>query len=263
MAPGILDRIIESKRRSIEGKKLSLPIDDLMSRGALNRQARKNFKESIKNEGRISVIAEIKKASPSAGQIRSEFEPSGIIMSYREAGADAVSVVTEEDYFYGSPATLPLVKKLSGLPALMKDFIIDPYQLHEALFWGADAVLLIAGILPGGKLEHFVQQAGEIGLDSLVEVRGREEIDRAVSAGAGIIGVNNRNLETFEVSIQASLELLKFIPENAVKVSESGIHTGKDLRMLREAGADAVLIGEALMRAESPGGKLREILSSA
>lgn len=263
MARSILDRIVETKKRRISEIKLALPLERLKNISGPDSRLRRDFKQGIKKEGRISVIAELKKASPSAGIIRADFKPDELIAAYREAGADAVSVVTEEDYFCGSPETLPLVKRLSGLPVLMKDFIIDEYQLYDAVRRGADAVLLIAGLLPGEKLKDFLETARELGLDSLVETRNREDIERAVSAGAELVGINNRDLETFRVSLDKSIELMSFIPGDIVKVSESGIHTGRDLSVLRKAGADAALIGEALMRAESPGKKLREILSNA
>lgn len=263
MDSNILDMIIERTRKGVIERKKAVPVDELKNRIGPGGAERRDFKKSLGNAGRISVIAEIKRASPSAGLMREDFNPGEIIKAYQESGADAVSVVTEEEFFMGDPAAVALVKTLSVLPALVKDFVIDEYQLHEAAHRGADAVLLIAGILTNGRLKDFIQRLGGLGLDALVETRNREEIDKAVSAGAEIIGINNRNLENFEVRIQTSLELLEFIPEGVLKVSESGICSGGDVKMLYEAGADAVLVGGALITAESPGDKLKEIISYA
>lgn len=259
MSSSILDRIAGKKAETVSRQKQRLPLKALLETSPVRNYSKRDFGSSIKNEGRASVIAEVKKASPSAGVIRKNFNPVEIIKNYEKSGADAISVITEEDFFLGSPDTLRLVKKLSGCPALMKDFIIDEYQLYAAASMGADCVLLIARLLPGGKLADFVCKAAELNMDSLVEVHDGKELDSALGAEAKIIGINNRNLETFEVDIRTTLDIAPGIPEGVIKVSESGISTKDDVKKLYSAGIDAVLIGEVLMRAEDPGAKLREL----
>ncbi len=260
MRANILDKIAEKKALRVMEQKRILPVERLAELRGPDALPRRDFRKAVKNEGRISVIAEVKKASPSAGVIRKDFNPADIIKEYESSGADAISVITEEDYFMGSPDILPLVKSLSRRPALMKDFIIDEYQLHSAVFYGADCVLLIAKLLGGEKLAGFIRRAEELGLDSLVEVHDMSELDCALSAGAGIIGINNRDLDTFEVDMETTMELVPRIPASAVKVSESGIKTRDDIDRLYSAGVDAVLIGESLMRADDIGARLRELL---
>ncbi len=249
MSCNILDKIIERKRLSLIESKRSLPLKKLIefNDSQKNRIAR-DFKKSLQNPGRISLIAEVKKASPSAGVIREDFDPGMIIARYEASSVDAISVITEENFFMGSPDSLALVKSFSSKPALMKDFVIDEYQIHSALCWGADAVLLIAKILSAEKLKGFISLSKELGLDCLVEAHDAPDIEKAAGAGAEIIGINNRDLETFNVDINTSVSLLGYIPGYAVKVSESGIRSKSDINALREAGADAVLAGEVLMR---------------
>ncbi len=261
MSFSILDQIVARKKKRVEGLKESMPLEMLIEYNRLNKKSRKgNFKGALKNRDRISIIAEVKKASPSAGVIREDFDPVSIIKTYDSMPVDAVSVITEEDFFKGSIETLALVERLSDKPALMKDFIIDEYQLHDALRWDADCVLLIAKILAPELLEEFISKSKRLGLDSLVEVHSRSELDAAVSAGAEIVGINNRNLETFEVDIETTINLIDHVPEHIVRVSESGVRTGDDIKRLFASGVDAVLIGEVLMRSKDISLKLRELL---
>ncbi len=259
MSSNILDRIAGKKAETVSRQKQRLPLEALLKASPSRNSSGPDFCAGIKNEGRISIIAEVKKASPSAGVIRKNFNPAEIIREYEKAGADAISVITEEDFFMGSPDTLRLAKEISGRPALMKDFVIDEYQLYAAAGMGADCVLLIAKLLQGVKLADFVRRAAELNMDSLVEVHDCRELDRALGAGAKIIGINNRNLETFEVDIETTMDIAPRIPGGVIKVSESGIRTRDDVKNLYSAGLDAVLIGEILMRAEDPGARLREL----
>jgi indole-3-glycerol phosphate synthase len=264
MSSNILEIIKESKIESLKKRKKELPLDKLM---ALNTEGKllekRHFGKAVKNKGRISLIAEIKKASPSAGLIREEFNPAEIAKEYERAGSDAVSVLTEEKYFKGCMDNLAEVKKITKSPVLMKDFIIDEYQLHMAVNYGADCVLLIVRLLTDAVLSEFIQKAESLGLEALVEAHNQREIETAVGAGAKIIGINNRNLESFETNITNTFELAKNIPAGIIKVSESGIKEFDDIRGLSSEGIDAVLIGETLMRSIDIKLKIRELLGRA
>ncbi len=218
-----------------------------------------DFAGALRGEG-IALIAEIKKASPSKGIIRPDFDPERIAATYAENGARALSVLTDEAYFQGSDAHLQAAHRICGLPALRKDFTIDPYQIYQARVLGADAILLIAALMDGSQLEDFLGLAGELGLAALVEVHDREEGERAAQARAQLIGINNRDLKIFETTLETTFELLPLLPAEAIKVSESGINTRADVERLQEAGVDAMLVGEALMREADIGAKVRELL---
>jgi indole-3-glycerol phosphate synthase len=218
-----------------------------------------DFAGALRGKG-ISLIAEVKKASPSKGLIRADFDPERIAAAYAEHGARALSVLTDEVYFQGCDAHLQAARRVAGLPTLRKDFTIDAYQLYQARALGADAVLLIVALMDGSQLEDFLGLAAELGLAALVEVHTRAETGRAIQAGAGLVGVNNRDLRTFATSLDTTSELFPLLPEGCLKVSESGIHTRADVERLEEAGADAVLVGEALMREKDIGAKVRELL---
>jgi indole-3-glycerol phosphate synthase len=213
------------------------------------------------------VIAEIKKASPSKGLIRAEFDPAWIARRYRAGGAAALSVLTDEPYFQGSLRALELASEATPLPCLRKDFIVDEYQIVEARAHRADAILLIAAALTGAELKRFAAAAHALLLDVLVEVHTAEELDRVLDAlgekGADAMGVNNRDLKTFEVSPETSLSLVGRIPASVVRVTESGISTREDIQRLRKAGFDAFLIGESLMRQPDPGAALVKLLKGA
>jgi indole-3-glycerol phosphate synthase len=209
---------------------------------------------------KAAIIAEVKKASPSKGVIREQFDPVAIALDYAEHGAAAISVLTETRFFQGSPEYLSAIKKQVAIPVLRKDFLFDVYQIYEARALGADALLLIAAILEKNKLRDLLHLTRELGMEALVEVHTREELDRVIEAGARIVGINNRNLSTFQTDIATTVELIREIPDDRIVVSESGIASRDDILMLIRSGVDAFLIGESLMRHESPGAMLAEFL---
>ena len=219
--------------------------------------------EALRRPGRTSIIAEIKHRSPSKGVIREEFDPEAIAASYDKEGAAALSVLTEEDFFGGSLAHLRAVRERTSLPLLRKDFLFDEYQIHEALAAGADALLLIVAILEDELLADLIALASELKIEALIEVHTAREMERAVAAGARLLGVNNRDLTTFNVEIETSERLASLAPRDVVLVSESGINTGQDIRRLRHAGYHAFLIGEHFMRAPDPGDALKRLVASA
>jgi indole-3-glycerol phosphate synthase len=251
----ILDKIVCKKELEVKKKKEILPLH-IIEKGGFPEV--RDFKSSIKNPG-ISVIAEIKRRSPSAGIIRENFDPIKIAGIYENNGADAVSILTDEKFFGGKYVFLTDVKRSISLPVLQKEFIIDPYQIYESRLLGADSLLLIAKILSPVQLKDFIQIARSIGLTALVEVHTSYELEKVLNTGAEIIGINNRNLDTFETDLKTSLKLIKMIPQGYTVVSESGIRIREDVQLLEEAGFDAVLIGESLMRAEKIGEKLRTL----
>jgi len=219
-----------------------------------------SFRKAIKREGKISIIGEIKQASPSAGILRQDFSPVDIAKIYKKNNVHAISVVTEEDFFLGKINYIENIKREISIPILRKDFILDKVQILESRAVGADAILLIVGILSEEKLHSLYRAAKELGMDVLVEVHSEKELKRALAIeGVDIIGVNNRNLHTFRVNIQRTSKLVPFIPEHVVRVSESGISCLKDVLLLKGLGIDAVLVGECLMRAESIAEKFREL----
>lgn len=253
----ILDKIVEDTRALVAERKSSTSIGSLEA-SALYNKSRLDFEGALKADG-LAVIAEIKKASPSKGIIRADFEPTRIAAQYTSFGANAISVLTEPLHFQGQLKFLADVRETTNLPLLRKDFIIDPYQLVEARAYGADAVLLIAAILDKKQLNHLHKAANELNLDCLVEVYDANEMDRIDFDQVRILGVNNRDLRTFEVNLKHSINVFKSAPDNVIKVSESGIHSGEDLFFLRSHGSDAVLIGETFMRAENPGEALADM----
>lgn len=219
---------------------------------------------AIKNNRRVNIIAEIKRASPSKGTIRAEIDPVLIAQQYEAGGAAAISVLTEEDRFRGSLDDLREVRRAVRLPLLRKDFIFDEFQLYESAAAGADALLLIVAALDDERLARLIQITEEVlRMDALVEVHTREELQRALSCGATLIGVNNRNLRTFEVTLNTSVELARVAPPNISLVSESGLSTGDDLSRLRALGYQGFLIGETLMRAAAPDTTLRDLIEEA
>ncbi|MGI6037619.1 MAG: indole-3-glycerol phosphate synthase TrpC [Limnochordia bacterium] len=249
MAKPILEAILAHKRREVE--ELTMP-------GRLPRK-RRSFREAIAAPG-IQIIAEIKRASPSRGIICPDFNPEAIAKAYVEGGAAAISILTDQHFFGGSITHLQAVGQRVPLPLLRKDFIIHRNQIEESYLAGADAILLIVAALTDGQLRDFLNEAHDYGLDVLVEIADGGQLERALKCGAQIIGVNNRDLQTFEVGLEKSLELLGQIPENCLKVSESGIHTRADVELLEAAGADGLLIGTSLVSHPRPAGKLKELL---
>jgi len=255
----ILDAIIANKKEELSETKRQVPFLDVKSKASHAEPAR-GFSKSLTGPGDIRLIAEVKKASPSKGVIRDEFDPVTIAKIYEESGASSLSVLTESRFFQGNLAYLGLIRKAVKLPLLRKDFIIDEYQIHEARAAGADAILLIAACLEKQQIEDYLAIAHQLGLDVLVESHTYKELDRSLHAGAMLVGINNRDLTTFTVSLQTTLDLLKDIPDDRIVVSESGIRTRDDVAKLHQAGVDAVLVGESLMREKDIGIKVKELL---
>jgi indole-3-glycerol phosphate synthase len=257
----ILDEIMASKRAELEGVKERVPLETLVEKLSGLDETR-DFAAALKADG-VRIIAEVKKASPSKGVIREDFDPVAIAKAYDANGAAAISVLTEMEYFMGSLDYMNLVKASVKIPVLRKDFIFDYYQLVEARVNGADAVLLIAAVLEAETLISLIEKSKELGLAQLVEVHSDLELEKAKSSGAEIIGINNRNLKTFKTDIETTKRLMEKVPDSAITVSESGINTGEDIRGLTEAGVDAFLIGEALMRDPDVGAKLRSFVEAS
>jgi indole-3-glycerol phosphate synthase len=255
----VLDRILEARRAEVEHRKKVLPLTALKY-GTKAATPLRDFSAALSKPG-LNVIAELKPASPSRGVIRDPFDPSELARSLESAGAAALSVLTEGEFFGGSLKNLRDARKASALPALRKDFIFDPWQVWEARANDADSFLLIAAALNDAQLAELLTLGRELGMEPLVEVHTREEIDRAVASGATIIGVNNRDLKTLEVRVQTSFDLIEHIPESCIAVSESGLRSHADLAKLRAAGFDAFLIGEQLMLAPDPRVALAELLN--
>jgi len=253
-----LSEIVERTRADLDRRMRDTPIGDLEARlGPTNRG--RPFSEALVAEG-ISLIAEMKRASPSRGPIRPGASVTEVVRAYEEAGASACSVLTEGPHFQGSLDDLVEARAACNLPLLRKDFIVHPYQLLEARLAGADAVLLIVAALGGDQLEELLHAASDLGLDCLVEVHDEEEVGSAIEAGAELLGINNRDLHTFEVDLDTTFRLLPDVPAGTVVVAESGISTRKDVQELENAGVDAILVGESLMRAPDPGEAIRSLL---
>ncbi len=248
----ILDRIVETKHREIDAAKRTISEVEL-ERQAATREATRNFAAAIRQSGGIMVIAEVKKASPSAGIIRADFDPVAIAQTYQQHGAAAISVLTDTEYFQGNLGYLTAIHAAVTCPVLRKDFILERYQLLEARAAGADAVLLIAECLPGDRLATLHREAVALGLHTLIELHDADQLPRVLDSGGPIIGINNRDLRTFTTRVEHTLELLPRIPADRTVVSESGITTNADLVRLGSAGARAVLVGESLMRSPDIG----------
>jgi len=253
-----LKNILAEKRRRIEDRRMFLEtIRKNTSSSVLSNYS--YFKKNISQAGRINLIAEIKKASPSKGVIREDFGVAHLSRIYHEAGAAALSVLTEEAYFKGRPDYVRIAADYD-LPVLAKDFFIDELQIHEAFSYGAKAILLIMAILDDDTVRRFLDTAGTLDMDCLVEVHTEQELERALSCGAGIIGVNNRDLKTFEVDMDAGAKVLAQVPADKIRVIESGIATRDDVARFASLGANAVLIGEIFLGANDVAGKIREVM---
>jgi indole-3-glycerol phosphate synthase len=253
----ILERILEAKRERLSHLRRLVPLCDL-ERAVNEMPPTRDFAGALR--GPLSIIAEIKRRSPSKGTIRGDMDPLEVALVYSRNGASAISVLTDEDFFGGHPSHLSVVREAVPLPLLRKDFIVDPYQVYESRALGADALLLIAGVLPDESLGELMALARDLGLCALVEVHTRNELDRALAAGATIIGVNNRDLRTFSTDLRTTLEIAPHVPPGRVVVSESGIRSRQDIEILLRAGVRCCLVGEALMAAKDIGAKLRELL---
>jgi indole-3-glycerol phosphate synthase len=254
----VLDKIVASKYREIDEARARVPDRELEARLGQAPPVRDFHAALTESEG-VTFIAEVKKASPSAGILRADFDPVVIARTYAAHGAAAISVLTDAPFFQGSLAYLPLLRRLEGPPLLRKDFILDRYQLLEARAAGADAVLLIAEILDASALTRLLRETHDLGMHALVELYDANNLSRVLDSGARIVGVNNRNLRTFETRLEHTLDLVAQVPRDCCLVSESGIRTRKDVLRLQAAGVRAVLVGETLMRAADIGAQLDEL----
>ena len=253
-----LDDILASTRERVRSSKLNRPPADLKRR-IKDRDAPRDFAEALSKNAGLKLIAELKQASPSQGRLRERFDPAEIARIYEEEGAAAISVLTEERFFRGSLEDLGLVRRAVNCPLLRKDFLIDEHQVYEARAFDADAVLLIAAILDDSRLKDFQALARDLGMNALVEVHTEAEVDRALRAGARLIGINNRDLATFKTDLATTFRLIRAIPDDRLVVSESGIAQRKDVERLIESEADAVLIGETFMKSPDIRAKIREL----
>jgi indole-3-glycerol phosphate synthase len=254
----ILDEICAYKRDVVDLKRQEVPLEELEERVLAVRPPR-DFRHALRQDG-ISLIAEVKHASPSKGMMIEDFEPVDLAALYEQTGARAISVLTDEKYFNGSLGDLTSVRQSVAVPCIRKEFVIDEYQIFEARAAHADAILLIVRILSDAQLCDYLQIADKLGMAVLVEAHDAPEIERALKAGAHIIGINNRDLSTFEVDVNRSLELKKLVPGGNVLVSESGIHTRDHVKRLEDGGVDAILVGESLITSDNIAAKIRELL---
>ncbi len=257
----ILTRIISHKREEVAARKSNRPLAELealLPKADVTRGFVAALQQQVK-AGQQAVIAEVKKASPSKGLIRPDFDVSAIVTSYVKAGATCLSVLTDEHFFQGSDDYLLEARGQCQLPVIRKDFIVDPYQVTETRSLGADCLLLIVSALPGIELEALYAQAVSLGLDVLIEVHDTAELERALALSPQLIGINNRNLHTFETSLEVTLDLLPLIPDNVLVVTESGIHTRDDVERMNQHGVYSFLVGESLMRVPEPADKFREL----
>lgn len=263
--PDILNKIVQRKQQEIRQRRANLPLPALIERLQATDNPTRGFVAAIARRietGGVGVIAEIKKASPSKGVIRPDFRPAEIAASYQAGGAACLSVLTDVDFFQGSDDYLKAARAACQLPVIRKDFIIDPYQVYEARLLGADCILLIVSCLDDNTLHSLNDLAHELGMDVLVEVHDQAELKRALALSNRLIGINNRNLRSFEVSLKTTLGLLPQIDEQRIVVTESGIHTPADVTQMRAAGVNAFLVGEAFMRAEDPGQALATLFAT-
>lgn len=254
-----LERILEAKRERLKRAKQEMPLSALKER--LPDFPKSTFESSLRKKGGLPVVAEIKRASPSKGILRKDLDPVQLARAYENGGAKAISVLTEEAYFLGSLDDLRRVRENTGLPILCKDFILDPYQVYEARYYGADALLLILSILEDSQYLDLHTLALELGLTPVAEVHDQQDFQRALRAEVRAIGVNRRNLKTFEVERVRSEDLLGDLPEGVLKIAESGVRSREEIQELQAKGYDACLVGEALVRAEDPEALLRSWMS--
>ncbi len=259
----ILQKILARKFEEVSARSARVPLAELKARCAGQEPAR-GFSEDVEAaiaKRKPAVIAEVKKASPSKGVIRPDFDPAAIARSYEAGGATCLSVLTDIDFFQGSDAFLEAARAACSLPVLRKDFVVDPYQVYEARALGADCVLLIVAALEQSLLVELSELALELGIDTLVEVHDGAELERALETPSTLIGINNRNLRTFDVSLDTTLGLKTKVPKDRVLVTESGIHAPADVAKMRGAGVNAFLVGEAFMRAPDPGTELKRLFA--
>lgn len=255
----ILDKIVAHKREELSARKQAMPLREVEWAMSRVGSQKRDFAGALRNPERTAIIAEIKKASPSAGVIKKDFDHVAIAREYEEAGVDAISVLTDERFFQGRPFFVKEVKQVTSVPVLRKDFIIEPYQIYESKMLGADAVLLIAAILGDAEMTEFLEIARGLGLECLVEGHNEEDVRRAVSCGARIVGINNRDLATFKVDLDIFMRLAPMAPKDRIVVCESGIETFEDVDKAAKHGADAVLVGTSIMKAADIGAKIRQL----
>ena len=262
--PDILKKILDRKVEEIEERSKYKSLGELTEVAESEKEVR-GFIHALTQKvaiGQAAVIAEIKKASPSKGLLREDFHPEQIAISYEQGGAACLSVLTDVDFFQGADVYLQQARAACALPVIRKDFFINPYQVYEARTLGADCILLIVAALGDSMLVELLQLTEHLGMDALVEVHDESEMERALMTSARLIGVNNRNLRTFETSLQTTLNLRKDFPEDRLLVTESGIHTRFDVKRMRDHDVHTFLVGEAFMKADDPGGKLEELFGS-
>jgi len=254
----ILEKIIDHKRTEVSAKQKLISDSELQNRASENRPAL-SLQKALRGKEKLSVIAEIKKASPSAGIISPNFDPVATAKGYVAAGADAISVLTDEHFFQGHLDFIPKIRPCAPVPLLRKDFIISPWQVTEARAFGADAILLIVAALEQEELRDLLALSNTLGMDALVEIHNADELETALNIDAAIIGINNRNLRTFEIDLETTAVLARQIPQDRIIVSESGIKTQDDLQRIKAANADAILVGSHFMGTNDPGAALREL----
>lgn len=260
----ILDKILATKVQEVAERSQIVPSEMMAVRASQASPVRGFLKHMQAKliQGQPAIIAEIKKASPSRGVIRSQFNPAEIAMQYAQAGAACLSVLTDEQYFQGHSEYLKAAREVCALPVIRKDFIIDPYQVYEARAMGADCVLLIVSALNDEQLKSLYDLSLQLGMDVLIEVHDAAELQRVLPLNAPLIGINNRNLKTFETRLETTLELLPLVPEGVVLVTESGIHTTTDVKLMRDQGVHSFLVGEAFMKQPDAGVALQQLFFS-
>ncbi len=259
--PDILKKILAHKAKEVSARKKIASVKNIKTQ-ATDCETPRGFVDAIQyriNEGKVAVIAEIKKASPSKGVIREKFNPAEIAKSYDQAGASCLSVLTDKEFFQGTDKDLQIARAACTRPILRKDFMIDPYQIYESRVIGADCILLIVAALTDMQLQDFAGIAHELAMDVLVEVHDREELERGLVLRTPLIGINNRNLHTFETTIDTTIGLLTDVFHDRTVVTESGIHTREDVKLMRKHNVNTFLVGETFMSAENPGEKLKEL----
>jgi indole-3-glycerol phosphate synthase len=265
--PTVLTRIIDRKFEEIAERSATITIADLKAQIEAQKGTAtdpRGFVASMQRalaEGRSAVIAEVKKASPSKGVLRENFQPAEIALSYQQGGASCLSVLTDVDFFQGSTEYLQQARAACSLPIIRKDFIVDEYQVYEARAMGADCILLIVSALDDAKMAALNDLAVSLGMDVLIEVHDAEELQRSLPLGNTLVGINNRNLHTFDVTLQATIDLLDQIPEDRIVVTESGILAPEDVALMRQHQVNSFLVGEAFMRADNPGQRLAELFN--
>ena len=260
----VLDRILAAKRREVDASRRRVPLEQVEERAA-QASAPRGFERALRAriaQGKPGVIAEIKRASPSKGLIRADFDPVRIARSYEANGAACLSVLTDREFFGGSQGDLVAARAACSLPVLRKDFIVDPYQVHEARSWGADCILLIMDAAPDRELLDLESRARELGMDVLVECHDGGQLERALAFATALVGINNRDLKTFETRLETTLALVDRIPHDRLLVTESGIASPEDVARLKSAKVSAYLVGSAFMAAEDPGKELERVFSA-